>query len=263
MRKAILLFAVMMFPLMSGAQSAVNDLESDYGARFNLSVDKKLIKGLHLIADGQVRLTDGFSSISRWEAGLGLSYKINKVFRVGAGYTFIDKTNSQETWIPRHRAYVDGTATLRYGAWRFALKEKLQLTYREYSNLYEHNPYNLALKSRIKVSYKGLDDWTPYGSVEIRNVFNDPTCSATWNSTTGKYTNYSFTGYNDAYLNRVRGIIGTQWDIDKHNALDFYILSEYCYDKSLDVDKEGLTLKSLSYDQTFNAAVCIGYSFSF
>ena len=254
---------MLLLPLMSQAQTTVEDLDADFGARFGLSVDKKLMKGLHLVADGQLRLTDDFSTFSRWEAGLGLTYKINKMFKVGAGYTFIDKTNSTGVWIPRHRVYADGTATFRYGDWRFALRERLQLTHREYNNTYEHNPYLLALKSRLKVTYKGFDDWEPYGTVEVRNVFNDPTCSATWNTTTGKYTNYEFTGYNDAYVNRIRGTIGTQWSINKHHALDFYLLGEYCYDKSLDVDKDGPYLKSLSYTQKFNGALCVGYNFSF
>ena len=263
MRKALLILALFLLPLAAKAQGTVNDLETDFGARLSASVDKKLMKGLHLVADTEARFVDNFSSLGRWEAGLGVTYKIDKYFKVGGGYTFIEKMNSAGEWKDRHRFYVDGTATLRAGDWRFSLKEKLQLTYRDYNNTYEHNPYSLALKSRVKVSYKGFDDWTPYGAVELRNVFNDPTCSATYNASTGKYSNYKFTGYNDAYINRVRGVIGTEWKIDKQNALDFFILGEYCYDKALDVEKDGPTLKSLTYDQSFNAAICVGYSFSF
>ena len=263
MRKVFIALVVLLLPLTAGAQGTLNDLEYDFGARLGVSVDKKLMKGLHLVAESQMRLTDNFSSLSRVEAGLGATYKINKYFKVGAGYLFIDKMNSAGEWNPRHRGYVEGTASLKYGPWRFSLKERLQLTYRDYNNTYEHNPYLLALKSRIKVSYKGLQDLTPYGAVEVRNVFNDPTCSATYNTGTGKYSNYKFTGYNDAYLNRVRVTVGTEWEIDKQNALDFFILGEYCYEKVLDVEKDGPTLRSLTYDQNLNMALCVGYVFSF
>ena len=94
-------------------------------------------------------------------------------------------------------------------------------------------------------------------------MFNDPTCSATYNTATGKYTNYTFTGYNDAYLNRVRGTLGTEWKISKQHSLDFYLLGEYTYEKVLDVEKDGPTLRSLTYDQNFNAALCVAYIFSF
>ena len=263
MRRALLILALFLLPLAAKAQGTVNDLEADFGARFSASVDKKIVKGLHVVASTEFRLTDNFSSISRVDAGLGVSYKLDNIFKVGGGYLFIDKMNSAGEWKDRHRFYVDGTATFRYGDWRFSLKEKLQLTYREYNNTYENNPYSLALKSRIKVSYKGLDDWTPYGAVEVRNVFNDPTCSATYNTATGKYTNYQFTGYNDAYFNRVRGTLGTEWKISKQHSLDFYLLGEYTYEKVLDVEKDGPTLRSLTYDQNFNAALCVGYVFSF
>ena len=263
MRRALLIAAILLLPLMAKAQGTVNDLETDFGARFSASVDKKLMKGLHLVADTELRFVDNFSSLGRWEAGLGVSYKFNKYFKVGGGYTFIEKQNSAGEWKDRHRFYVDGTATLRAGDWRFSLKEKLQLTHREYNNTYEHNPYLLALKSRVKVSYKGFGEWTPYGAVELRNVFNDPTCSATYNTATGKYSNYKFTGYNDAYFNRVRGTLGAEWELSKQHALDLFLLGEYCYDKNLDVEKDGPTLRSLTYDQNFNAAICIGYVFSF
>lgn len=263
MRKGLLILAVLFVPLMGFAQVPVSDPDWDCGARVGFTVDKKLMKGLHLTADGQVRMVDNFASVGRWDAGLGLSYKINKTFKVGGGYQFIHKANTAGEWIPRHRFYVDGTASVHFGYWHIALKEKFQLTHREFKNTYENNPNNLTLKSRLKVSYKGLENWTPYGYVEVRNVFNDPTCSAVWNSAIGTYSDYSFTGYNDAYVNRVRGVIGTEWKINKQNALDFYLLGEYTYDKCLDVDKDGPTLKSIYYSQHIHCAICVGYVFSF
>lgn len=263
MKKGILVVLGVILPLLGFAQVPVSDLDWDCGARLGVTVDKKLMKGLHLVADGQVRMVDNFASVGRWDAGLGISYKINRMFKVGGGYQFIYKTNTAGEWIPRHRFYVDGTASVHFGYWHIALKEKFQLTHREFKNTYENNPNNLTLKSRLKVSYKGLEHWTPYAYVEVRNVFNDPTCSATWNSASGTYSDYSFTGYNAAYVNRVRGVIGTEWKIDRNNALDFYLLGEYTYDKCLDVDKDGPTLKSIYYSQHIHCALCVGYVFSF
>ena len=45
--------------------------------------------------------------------------------------------------------------------------------------------------------------------------------------------------------------------------LDFYVLGDYCYDKDINTDAGGTTLKSLTYDQAFKTAFCIGYQFSF
>ena len=254
---------IALLPLAVFAQGTVNDLDTDFGARVGVSVNKKIAKGFHVVADGEFRLSDNFSTLGRYNLGLGVTYKISPVFKIGAGYQFIEKLNSSSEWKPRHRFYADASATLNAGGWRFSLKERLQLTHRDVGNVYQNNANSLALKSRFKVSYKGFTSVTPYGYVEVRNVFNDPACSATWSTTSQAYANYSFLGYTDAYVNRVRGSLGLEWKLSKQHALDFYVLGDYCYDKNIDTNSSGTTLKSLTYDQAFNMALCIGYQFSF
>ena len=250
-------------PFASLAQGTVNDLETDFGGRLNVTLDKKIVKGLHVYAGGEVRLSDNFSTLGRYQFDAGLSWKVNDYFKLGGGYVFIEKKNSEDVWKTRHRFYVDATGTLRAGDWRFSLRERLQLTNSEVGNTYQSNPNSLALRSRIKVSYKGLSSWTPYGYVELRNVFNDPSANATWNESSRSYSGYSFEGYTDAYINRVRGSLGTEWKLSKHHALDFFLLADYNYDKNIDTNAEGTRLKSLTYDQTLNFSLGISYTFSF
>jgi len=261
--KKLVSLIIALIPVLGFAQGTVNDLETDFGARVGVSVDKKIVKGLHVEADGEIRLSDNFSTFGRFNLGLGLSYKISPVFKIGVGYQFIEKKNSSSEWKPRHRFYADASATLRAGYWRFSLKERLQLTHRDVNNVYQNNPNSLMLKSRFKVSYKGFASVTPYGYVEVRNVFNDPRCSATWSTASQAYTDYSFKGYSDAYVNRIRGSLGLEWKLSKQHALDFYVLGDYCYDKNIDTNAEGTKLKSLTYDRAFNTAICIGYQFKF
>lgn len=263
-RRLLLCAIVAALPLLASAQVTYNDLESDLGARVSLSLDKKIVKGLHVELSSEGRLTDNFSNFGRIDAGLGVSYKINDNFKVGAGYILIDKKNSSDEWKMRHRLYADGTATLRAGNWRVSLKERLQLTHRDVKAYkHENTPNSIALKSRVKVAYKAPNGITPYGFVEVRNVFNDPACKATWSTASLAFTDYEFTGYTDTYVNRVRGSLGAEWKIDKHNALDFSILADYCYDKEIDTGSQGTVLKSLSYDRSFNTTFRISYQFSF
>ena len=262
MRRVLLLLTVLL-PAAVFAQGTKNALESDFGARLSVSVDKKIVKGLHVEVGGEMRLSDNFTSFGRYQFGLGLTYKINKVFKVGVGYEFIEKKNSSSVWKPRHRVYADASATLRAGDWRFIFKERFQYTHRDVGNVYQSNPNLLELKSRFKVLYKGFASVTPYGYVEVRNVFNDPSCSATWSTASRAYADYKFLGYRHAYINRVRGCLGAEWNITKQHSLDFYLLGDYCYDKNVDTNSSGTRLKSLTYDQTFRLAPCIAYRFSF
>ena len=264
MKRILLIITAAVLPLMAAAQITTSDLTSEFGARVSATVDKKLAKGLHLEAFGEARMTDNFSQVGRFDAGIGLDYKINDIFKVGAGYTMIEKMSSSGTWKMRHRVYLDGKATLHTGDWSFSLKERLQLTHKDVNAIkHQTTPNSLTLKSRLKAVYKIDKNWEPYAYVELRNVFNDPACSATWSTVSQAFGDYEFLGYNHAYLNRVRGSIGTVWKLDKHNSFDFYILTDYCKDKETDTAHNGTVLKSLSWNQVFYGAACIGYKFSF
>jgi len=251
------------FPVFTRAQGTTNDMENDFGARVSVSVDKKLMKGLHLEASGEARMSENLSDFGRYQAGLGISYKISSTFKVGAGYNFIQVKNSSDEWKPRHRFYVDGMVGFRSGYWRFSLKERLQYTHREVNNKFQKVPNSLALKSRFKVSYKGAGVLEPYGYIEIRNVFNDPACSATWSTSSQAYSDYEFLGYNDAYVNRLRGCLGIEWSPNKIHGFDFFVLGDYYYDKEIDTNAEGTKLKSLTYDHGMNIGLGIGYTFNF
>lgn len=248
---------------LSRAQGTVNSMENDFGGRLSLSADKKITQGLHVVADGEVRFSDNFSSLGRYQAGLGLTWKVTDIFRVGAGYMFIQKQNSESKWKARNRVYLDGSINLRSGDWRFSLKERLQFTHQNVNNTYQTNPNSIAVRSRFKVTYKGWENISPYGYVEIRNVLNDPSVKATWNTASQSYSDYSFGGNNDAYINRVRGCLGAEWKLTKQHSLDLFLLTDYDYDKKIDTNSSGTRLKSLTYDRSIKVSIGIGYKFSF
>jgi len=261
-RNILILCAICaVIPTFASAQTTESDLETDFGGRFSVEMDKKLAKGLHLTVDGEARMYDGFSDFGRYQAGVGMTYKINQWLKAGGGYVFIENKNSDGEWNPRHRFHADLTGRLKTANWTFSLKETLQLTHRSDVNTYQTNPNAMALKSRLKAEYKGFGKVNPYVFTELRLALNDPACSATWNGSS--YSDYTFLGYNDAYLNRVRGGLGLDYEINSSNALEFYLLGDYTYDKEIDTNKEGTKLKSLTWERGFNVNVGVGYKFSF
>ncbi len=254
---------MLMAPWRTSAQGTVNDLTTDLCTRTSLGLDYKIAKGLHLEAEYELRTEDNLSKIDRHQASFGVSYKINSWLRAGASYTYIYRQGS-DYWAPRHRVNADVTFGFKTGSWRFSLKEQLRYTYKtEDLNEYQEARNAFLLKSRLKAQYKGFAKIEPYAYVEVRNTLNDPTCSATWSTVDEAYSDYSFLGYTSVYVNRVRGALGLEWKLDKHNSIDFYALLDYCYDKNIDTDKAGTKLKSLTYDQALNTSLGIGYKFSF
>lgn len=259
-----LLLSLLLLPVSGRAQGTVNALENDFATRTSLSVDKKLAKGLHLSAEYQLRTENALSKIDRHQVSLGLDYKFNNWLKGGLSYTFIDHNGTNSGWEPRHRVSGSLIFGYRIGDWRFSLREMLQLTHQSGDfNPYQEVPNLLTLKSRFKIQYKGFSAVEPYAFFELKNVFNAPACSATYNSSTATYSDYSFLGYGDTYINRWRGGLGLEWKLNKHNALEFYGLFDYLYDKDIDTNKAGTKLKSLTWDQTIRTTVGVGYKFSF
>ncbi len=263
-RKTLLAALLAIAPFAAQAQIQESEMDYGFGARISAEADKKLAKGLHLSASGEVRSLDRFTDPYRLQADLGVSYKINKYFKVGGGYALIEKKGSGGAWKMRHRVWSDATLSLGSGDWRFSLKERLQMTHKSVNAVKKQStPNSLALKSRAKVSYKGLGIWEPYAYAELRNVFNDPSCSAVWDDASETFDDYTFTGYNDAYFNRYSGCIGTEISLARHHALDVFLLTQYCREKEIDTGKGGTVLKSITYARGLYTSVGVAYKFSF
>ena len=227
-------------------------------------MDKDLSKGFHLLLEGEARTLGNFTDIGRYDAGVGLEYILNQHFQFSLCYKMIEKKNSSGEWKMRHRIYADAKAALQAGDWNFSLRERLQLTHKDVNPIKKQTtPNSLTLKSRLQAAYKGFLQWEPYAYIELRNVFNDPACSATWSTVSQTFSDYEFLGYNHAYVNRIRGSIGVEWELDKHNCFDFHILTDYCKDKEIDTADNGTRLESLYWARTFYGAFCVGYTFSF
>ena len=265
MKKLLIALAFAACPLLASAQT-VSDMSYDLQSRTSIGADWKIVKGLHLEGEYELRSRDNFSDISSHRASLGLSYKIGAGFKAGVEYTYIHNHKSNAgTWAPRHRVSASASYTLKSGGWRFSLKEQLRLTHKADANEYEEPVDAITLKSRFKVSYKDLGKFEPYLFVEGRNLLNAALVDATYSTVSKTWANYSFGGYGFAqpYFNRMRGAVGVEYSIDKHSAIDFCVMEDYCYERNIDVSKDRTALKSFTLDPALNTVICLGYKFSF
>lgn len=264
MKRFILLIAALGAFLNAAAQGTENDLLTDLRTRTSVELDWKLAKGLHLEAGYELRTDNALTALDRHQASIGLSYKIAPWLKAGVGYDFIYHHRNSGAWTPRHRFNGDLTFSWKTGPWRLSLKEQVRFMHKTESlNSYQEVADPIMLKSRAKVQYKGLGRVEPYIFAEVRTIFNDPSFTATWSTTSKAYADYQFTGYNSTYFNRYRGALGAEWEITKNHALDFCVMVDYCRDKNLDVNKAGTYLKSFTWDRNLNTILSVGYKFSF
>ena len=174
---------------------------------------------------------------------------------------------------------LDATGQVRWGDWRFSLKERLQATYRVGDmNTYQEPRMALTLKSRLMVKYKGFGKAEPFAYVELRNLLNAYTISAysvsdgTTNGTTyyvdADCTEVGDPGWfiassNGAYINRFRGALGMDYRWDKRNSITAELLLDRVSDKVIDANAEGTKLKSYTLRTGFVGQLCVGYTYSF
>ena len=129
----------------------------NYGAIWTeVGVTKVLPYNLSLDADVGFRTLDWFNHANRFDASLGLNYKLGKYFKFGLSYTFIERHYMEETkenygnnsgvfngynidaahWAPRHRISFEVTADKRF--WktlRISLRERYQYTHQTTRNV--------------------------------------------------------------------------------------------------------------------------------
>ena len=271
---ALFLVIAIGFPFALKAQTDVA-LDSEFGGRMSVSVDKKITKGLYVSLEEEVRFDNDFGSLDRLQTTLALNYKVHPNIKLGLGYALINGYNasSESFKNPRHRFLADATGTLHFGNWNLSLKERFQVTQRTGDfNMYQNPKNALTLKSRLKAQYKGFDQVQPYAYFEVRNYLNAPVIAAAYDGsvyvTLDDYseegeTGWFLTGFNGNYVNRLRGSIGMDVKLDKHNTLNFYFLGDYLLDKIVDANAEGTKLKSYSKETGFKGWIGAGYEFAF
>ena len=274
MGRKLILAAVLAaaIPATLRAQGTEADAGTDVRARVSAELDRKIVRGFHVYGELEGRFKDNVQRINDFRVTVGTTYKVADWFKTGAGYTFIGNVNGSSVLEPRHRIHLDGTLSFRAGDWRFSLRERLQLTHKaEDINVYQETRNALAVKSRVKVSWKGSRTLEPYAFFELRNALNDPSFTATWNTGTQRYSNVSFNGYKDLYINRYRAAAGLDWRISKQHSIEFYGFFDRYRDKEIDTNRygsenwqeNGLVLKSLTYQTGTNLTFGVAYRFAF
>ena len=265
-------FSAFGFPSLK-AQTDV-DLDPEFGGRLSVSVDKKLARGLHVSLEEEIRMDNNFGSFDRFHTTLGLSYKVNDYLKLGVGYAMINPYSSSNSTFKssRHRLMLDATGSLRFGDWRLSLRERFQATYRSGDmNEYQNPRTALTLKSRLKLSYKGLRRLEPYAYIELRNTLNAPVISASYDGTnylTSALSQYGEAGWfidswSGVYVNRVRGSVGFDYRLSKASSIDVSLMADHIMDKVVDANAEGTKLKSYTRETGFVGWINIGYSYSF
>ena len=274
MRIRIIILLGLFLPTLATGQTD-KALDPEFGGRISFTLDKKIVRRLHVSLEEEVRFDNNFGAFDRLQSTLSLNYKIHPNIKIGAGYALINGYSSSSNAFKnaRHRFMIDVKGTLKYGNWNLSLKERMQLTHRTGNyNVYQNPANALMLKSRLTAKYLGFGKVEPYAYLELRNYLNAPVINAAYDG-----INYGtvdglvqdgdpgwfLEGFNGGYINRYRGSLGVDILLNRSSTLNFYFMGDYCIDKEVDANAEGTILKSYTKETGFRVWLGAGYEFSF
>lgn len=223
-------------------------MTQDFGLDVNLGLKKKIVKGLSVAAEFELRTQDMSSEMERIDAGLGISYKPIDYFKIGIGYHFIDKYKPKhetkkgnivdDYWSPRHRAYADVTGIAVVENFEISLRERYQFTHRSETSAKKWSSSGKAkddeiieakndhiLRSRVLAQYNIKKiKLAPYFSIEVHNDLAD-----------------SFA------IDKVRLIAGLEYSLKKHHVFDLF----YRYTAGIADSDDECHLLGIGYEFTF------------
>lgn len=245
--------------------------QSDFGVWTSIEASTEINKSLELSLEGEYRTQHNSSQPERIATGIGLSYKNKKVpfLKADVGYSVMSMYNLYETsvkyqtnddgnlipkhvnvdapyWYTRHRITASFTGSVKWGRFKFSLRERYQFTHRmrsycdrerwyydsyhaiagtpeyyiddnpeseDYSYMTDEkkSKSDHKLRSRLAVSYDIKKcPFEPFAEVEVYNELD-----------------------NAFAYDKVRYTVGTEYKINKDHKLKLY----YRYQDYADVDE--------------------------
>lgn len=231
------------------------------GARVSAAVEYRPIKPLSFKVEEELRYIAGGenNSYTDFEA----EYKLFKHFKIGAGYTYIEKMEPDIDGVyefkGKHRFHAGVGASYKFGHLKVSASETFRSTIKAYeSNLFQSPKNNLSLKTKMKFA---LDlpycPYTPYLSAEMKTCLNavDVNSLGTTKETAGTVS------YTDVYNDRYSAQAGVQWKINRKNHLDLYFYYSHGQEKVIDTNKSG-KLKECFIAPMNTFSLGLSYSFS-
>lgn len=252
----VALFGIAFSAMAQEVVSPTRSTTNDFTGRFEGAFEWEVIDDLSLEAGVELRCNNDFMAIDRVHTSLGASYKVNKYFEFGGGYTLINryKFDDQQWDRPRHRVNVNLRGSVKLGRVELSLRERLQTTMRTDSvNRYEKMPAELILRSRLMAEYKiRHTGWTPYVMFELNNTLNSPRPVANYKRDELSY---------GLYITRYRLGLGAKLRITRNHRLDFFYYFDYNRDYNIDYKRNKGDLRSVVQENEYRHIFGVAYKF--
>ena len=249
--------------------SLVETSESDVQLRLGAGLEVPIGRKWEFAWSEQARLHNNLANFDKIISSVGFGYKPWKFLKLEAQYGFVNERTSKTDndtgfktidWQIRHRLNFDVTGSVRLGAVKLSLRERVRVQFRGDSvNKYEHPNPEITLRSRLKGAVDLRNGrWEPYAFAEVYTTLNAPAAVVNYLNSPLKYSNY---------INRVRLGLGTEMKLSNSSKLDFYYMVHF--NRSYEARYKGISkdptndgdLKSWKLEKKCAHVIGIDYKF--
>ena len=249
--------------------SLVETSESDVQLRLGAGLEVPIGRKWEFTWNEQARLHNNLANFDKIVSSVGFGYKPWKFLKLEAQYGFVNERTSKTDndtgfktidWQIRHRLNFDVTGSVRLGAVKLSLRERVRVQFRGDSvNKYEHPNPEITLRSRLKGAVDLRNGrWEPYAFAEVYTTLNAPAAVVNYLNSPLKYSNY---------INRVRLGLGTEMKLSNSSKLDFYYMVHF--NRSYEARYKGISkdptndgdLKSWKLEKKCAHVIGIDYKF--
>ncbi len=136
-----------------------------------ISLEKKITQRLSINIDEELRLLNNFNQINLNYMNFGSYFAIDKRFKVGIVYRWIEKNNFDGSYSHRHRFYVDASYKTKIKFVTFAYRARLQTQVRDYFSSADGRIPESYWRNKFDFKFDINKPITPYIGAEFRYQF--------------------------------------------------------------------------------------------
>jgi len=177
-KKGIYIVAFIMLGFICNLQAQDTKVTSDLEQWTSVGISKKINKHWKISLDQEMRFSKDVSQFDMYFADLGLDYKINKHFTLGANYRFYQNKNLEGIFDTQHRWSTDISYKQKIN--RFTLAYRLRFQNKDedfFTDASINNLYNLRNKFSVDYNIKGFK-FDPFLDVELYRQIQDVRATA-------------------------------------------------------------------------------------
>jgi hypothetical protein len=224
--KKIIAYSFFILFCGKAAQAQVNDAQ----LWENINIEKSFSPKVSARVNQEARFVNNISNLGFNYFDFGVNYKFSKHIHATVAYVWVEKQRNDESWSPRHQAYLDLTFRKKFGGFLFTDRQMVQWQVKDYFVSADGRFPEYYLRNKVTIKWDKTFRFQPYVAEELyfhSNMFGTP-------------VPYRF--------NRIRYFAGLFYHPDQANEFEMYYMHERHFNEA---------------NPSLNWVIGLGYAHSF